>query len=91
VRQLAPHINIGEHESGRVFLEIGDYELFDFLDDFFVDECDLLYESRTGRPRPGGEIITMYFPVGVKASRIEECILRLSVSEIERIYSLNNP
>ncbi len=91
MRQLLPHISIGTHESGRVFLEIEDYELFDFIDDYLTEKCDIPCESRNSRERPGGEIITLYFPMGTTTQQIEEKLVELPTAEIIRIYSLNNP
>lgn len=35
--------------------------------------------------------MTMYFPLGVTATGLEECLCRLSPEEIERIYRLDIP
>jgi hypothetical protein len=34
--------------------------------------------------------ITMYFPLSVESAAVEQCLLKLSPAEIERIYRLNN-
>jgi hypothetical protein len=90
VKEILPHISIGTHESGCVVLEIEDYELFDFIDDYLTDDCDILYEARTVRERPGGEIITMYFSHSVSEREIERHLAKLAPEEIESIYKLNN-
>jgi hypothetical protein len=78
VNQILPYISVGLDDKNRCIVVVEDYELFDFIDDFLGDECDLPSEYRTAKERPGGEIITMYFP------------LTVTVEAIERIYKLNN-
>jgi hypothetical protein len=90
MRPLLPYIQIGRDEGGRVFLVIGDYELFDFISDYLGDECDLPHEYQKSAARHGGEIITMFFPLAVTPAEVEVHLLRLSPAEIERIYRLNN-
>jgi hypothetical protein len=90
MRQLLPHIQIGLDEESRVLLVVGDYELFDFISDFLGDDYDLPHEYQSSALRPGGEIVTMYFPLAVAATEVEEKLLKLSPQEIERIYRLNN-
>ena len=77
-------------DEDRCVVVVEDYELFDFVEDFLGEECDLSYEYRTRKKRPGGEIITMYFPFGVTPAVVEASLSRLSAAEIERIYRLNN-
>lgn len=90
VNQILPYISVGLDNENRCIVVVEDYELFDLIDDFLGEECDLLYESRTTKERPGGEIITMYFPLAVTREAIERNLLKLSPEEIERIYRLNN-
>jgi hypothetical protein len=90
VNQILPYISVGLDDKNRCIVVVEDYELFDFIDDFLGDECDLPYEYRTTKERPGGEIITMYFPLTVTPETIERNLLKLSPEEIERIYKLNN-
>lgn len=90
MKQLLPHIRIGLYERSRCLLVIDDYELFDFISDYLGDECDLPHESQSSKARPGGEVITMYFPTSVEPAAVEQCLLKLSPDEIERIYKLNN-
>lgn len=90
MKLLLPHIHIGSNAQGRVFLVVDDYELFDFISDYLGDECDLPHEYQSSVQRPGGEIITMYFPVSTAEVEVEQHLLKLSSQEIERIYKLNN-
>ena len=90
MKQILPHISVGSDDGDRCIVVVEDYELFDFVEDFLGEECGLSYEYRISRERPGGEIITMYFPLGVTPAVIEACLARLSAAEIERIHKLNN-
>jgi len=90
MKQVLPHVQIGLSDDGRVLVVVGDYELCDFIEDYLGDECDLPYEYRSTIERPGGEIITMYFPVSVRFSDVEANLAKLSPQRIEDIYRLNN-
>lgn len=90
MNQILPYVKLGLDEENRCIVVVEDYELFDFIDDFLADECDLTYEYRTSRPRPGGEVITMVFSPSVTRAAIEQNLLNLSPAEIVRIYKLNN-
>lgn len=90
MQQILPYISVGLDEGNRCIVVVEDYELFDFVEDFLCDEYDLSYEYRTSKERPGGEIITMFFPLGVSSGDIEVILSRLSPAEVERIYKLNN-
>lgn len=90
MKQVLPHIQIGLNEDNRCMVIVDDYELFDFISDYLGDGCDLPHEFQTSKTRPGGEIVTMYFPPLVTAAAIEQCLLKLAPTEVERIYGLNN-
>jgi len=90
VKQILPYISVGLDDEGRCVVVVEDYELFDFVEDFLGEECDLSYEYRISRKRPGRENISMYFPLGVTPAEVETSLSSLSPAEIERIYKLNN-
>ena len=90
MRQLFPHVQIGMDEDDRCIVVIDDYELFDFISDYLGEECDLPHECHLSTTRPGGEVISMFFPLSTPCAAIEACLSTLSRTEIERIYSLNN-
>lgn len=90
MNQILPYIHVGMDGDNRCIVVVEDYELFDFIEDFLGDECDLPYEYLSSRERPGGEVITMYFPLNVTPQVIKRNLLKLSPAEIERIYGLNN-
>jgi hypothetical protein len=90
MKQLLRLIQIGLYEESQCVLVIDDCELFDFISDYLGDECDLPHESQSLKTRPGGEVVAMYFPQSVASAAVEECLMKLSPIEIERIYSLNH-
>jgi len=90
VKQILPYTSVGLDDEGRCVVVVEDYELFNFVEDFLCENCDLSYEYRLSRERPGGEIISMYFPLGVTSAGVETSLSSLSPAEIERIYKLNN-
>ncbi|WP_372872860.1 hypothetical protein [Shewanella sp.] len=90
MEQLLPHIQISTDESGRVFLVVGDYELFDYIDDYLSDSFDIVYEYRKSAERVGGEIITMYFPSHISIAHLKSAVSSLTADEVEEIYHLNN-
>jgi hypothetical protein len=90
VKQILPYISVGLDEGTRCIVVVEDYELFDFVEDLLGDKCDLSYEYRSSKERPGGEIISMFFPLGVTPEVIEASLSGLSPAEVERIYKLNN-
>ena len=90
LKEVLPHIKIGLHETDQVVLIIDDYELFDFIDDYLTEECEISYEWWSSTERVGGEIITMCFSKAITIEQLESALLKLSPEMIESIYSLNN-
>jgi hypothetical protein len=90
VNQILPYISVGLNDEGRCIVIVEDSELFDLVDDFLNEECDVKAECFRSEDRPGGEIVTMYFPLGLAPATIEHHLLKLSPEEIKRIYALNN-
>ena len=90
MKQILPYISVGLDEGNRCVIVVEDDELFDFIEDFLGEECDLAYQYRTSKERPGGEIITMFFPLGVAPEIIEASLVNLSPAEVERVYKLNS-
>ncbi|MBQ5942920.1 MULTISPECIES: hypothetical protein [unclassified Massilia] len=74
MKEILPHISVGLDDSGRLVVIVDDYELFDFIDDYLGDECDLPQECHTSAERPGGEVITMYFSPSVTLEQLEQSL-----------------
>ncbi len=77
MKLLLPH-HIGLDGQRRVLLVIDDYELFDFISDYLGDDCDLRHEYQSSVQRPGGEIVTMYFPFSTTETEVAQHLLKLS-------------
>lgn len=90
MKKLLPHIFIDVCENGQIKLVVEDYELFDFIDDYLIETCELPYETISITKRVGGEIVVATFPPVITSAVIEESILQLSPEEVESIYRLNN-
>ena len=85
-----PHINYGTNDEGSLFVSIEDTELFDYIDDYLTEECDIEYDYMI--PSENNLISTykLIFSKNIKEKEIEAALSKLSITEIEKIYSLNN-
>jgi len=90
MKKILPHIEIGHDQYGAVAVSVEDYELFDFIDDYVTEECELDWESKSIGENEQGEIHTMYFNQKHTIEEVEAALLKLDQKEIERIYALNN-
>ena len=83
---LLPHIEIG-FEKGRVILEIHDVELSDFIEDYLTEKCEIAPEAIVSHK----ESVILYFDASMPLPKVREALMKLSPSEIESIYRVNNP
>ena len=85
-----PHIRVYQDEAGRPCLSADDYELFDMLQDYLAEDCELEFEEfyRTNWPREGDH--TIIIVSGITRDQLVDSIQKLDLDEIERIYLLNN-
>ncbi|QBF84275.1 hypothetical protein EXU30_17555 [Shewanella maritima] len=90
MKKILPHIEIGLDQYGAVKVSIEDYELFDFIDDYVTETCDLDWEDKTVHTNAQGEVHTMYFNLKHSLEQVESSLSKLSVKEINKIYALNN-
>jgi len=67
-------------------LQVDDTELFDFVEDFLTEQCDLDYQVVIGR-KPHAII----FPRGISIDTVNSALSQLDPNEIERIFRINNP
>ena len=83
------HISISESD-GHTVASVDDYELFDYLDDFFVEK-EIIEEFITKEVNQHGtEIYSLHFKTGITPQFVLQQLAELPVAEIERIYALNN-
>lgn len=90
MKDILPHIKIGTSAEGLVNLSIEDYELFDYIDDYLNEQCDIQYEYMSESDNPEEQVFTMYFSDKYNISEIESHLLNLEPKYLEEIYSLNN-
>ena len=86
-----PHVNIGTDTKGIIFVKVEDTEVFDYVDDYLTEECDIEYEHVVTSENNGIPIYTMYFPKETNIHVITTVLMTLSVMYIEKIYNINNP
>ena len=85
-----PHIKYGINDEGSLFVSVEDTELFHYIDDYLTEECDIEYEYMIPSENNGVSIYTLIFSKNIKEKEIEAALSKLSITEIEKIYSLNN-
>ena len=81
------HIIIGQNSSGEVYLDIDDYELMDYIDDYLYQECGIEYDCYQEREDGYHMIIGDSYSFG----HIKNLILKIPIQEIEEIYKLGHP
>lgn len=90
MNNLLPHIQIGLNKHGAVAVSVEDDELFDFIDDYVTQECDLDWKNKIVIENSQGEVHTMYFNLKHTLVEVEAALLKLKPEEIEKIYAINN-
>jgi hypothetical protein len=86
-----PHVNIGIDTKGIIFVTVEDTEVFDYVDDYLTEECDIEYEHVVTSENNDIPVYTMYFPKETNIHVITTVLMTLSVKNIEKIYNINNP
>ena len=71
-------------------MSVEDTELFDYVEDYLMEKCNIEYEFMAPSENNGVSIYTMYFSRSNNEKEIEEALSKLSKPEIERIYNINN-
>ncbi|MEQ8210665.1 MAG: hypothetical protein RH917_12615 [Lacipirellulaceae bacterium] len=84
------HITVTEAD-GRVVVIVDDYELFDFVEDYLIEDCDFdVPEFTTSFCRGNRQFNAMHFSTGISLQVVRDAVEALSTTEIERIWRLNN-
>ncbi len=86
-----PHINIGTNTEGNIFVSVEDTELFDYVEDYLIEKCNIEYEHVIPSESNGVPVYTMFFSKNIKEKDIESMLVKLPTVEIEEIYNINNP
>jgi len=86
--EYTTHISISECD-GHPVIAVDDYELFDFLDDFFVEQGIEPAFVSTAPGQNGPELHTIRFNSPHTAQSLLRLLGQIPASEIERVYALN--
>jgi hypothetical protein len=81
------HIRLIQLEDGVLYLEVDDYELNDFLEDYLWDNFHIESEYVA---HPSSSDNRSWYSKNVVAKNLIKALSQLDLSEIERIYKLNN-
>ena len=85
-----PHIILTLEDDNSVVLSIKDHELFDFVEDYFTEECDLGDKFLIIQSQNRSGTSSMHFGLKASLAEIEQALNKLDPKEILRIYALNN-
>lgn len=85
-----PHVKIIENNEKVVEVSVETVELFDFIEDYLIEECNLEYEYLEIKDNNGLSIHTMYFPKKIKKETIDTAIDKLDPKEIEEIFNIKS-
>ncbi|MCG8521912.1 MAG: hypothetical protein MI744_06875 [Pseudomonadales bacterium] len=88
MKKILPHIEIGLDQYGAVAVSVEDYELFDFIDDYVTEECDLDWQEKTVKEAAKGEVHTMYFNPKHSLAEVEVALLKLDPEKVEKYMRL---
>jgi len=86
--EYTAHISVSESD-GHPVITVDDYELFDFLDDFFVEQGLEPAFVSTAPGQNGQELHSIHFNSPHTAQSLLRLLGQIPVSEIERVYALN--
>ena len=87
--QTLPHIRV-ETDEDHVVVRVGDYELFDYVDDCLTEGWSLESAYLTESVENGQRVHSMHYPPSVRQEYVERAVSSLSRDEVERIWRLNN-
>lgn len=83
-----PHISLTELSDGLA-LEIEGVELFDYVEDFLIEENNIEYLSFSVKEVDGVQKYTMLFSKHIKLETLCEALSQLSPARIEEIFRIN--
>ena len=86
--EYTTHISISESD-GHPVITVDDYELFDFLDDFFVEQGLEPSFISTAPGQSGQELHSIHFNAPHTAPSLLLLLGRIPATEIERVHALN--
>ncbi len=84
------HIKVVQDNSGITKVEVEDTELFDFIEDYLTEDCDLKYDYMETSEKEALTIHTMFFQKKFPKEVIETALSKLETAQIESIFKINN-
>jgi hypothetical protein len=81
------HIRLVQFEDGVLCLEVDDYELNDFVEDYLWDNFQIESEYIAN---PSSSDNKSWYSKNIVAEDLIKALSQLDLNEIERIYKLNN-
>jgi hypothetical protein len=84
------HIRLKELQNHELCIEVDDYELWDFVQDYLWDNFQITEEHVEHSSANDSKLNRSYFAADVKSDDLIKALLQLDVQEVERIYRLNN-
>jgi len=85
-----PHISLGNSADGRVTVTTDDTEVYDLVEDYLVEKCNLEPEEVLFSEANAVQAHTMFFPRTVTKEHLQGALEKLDADEIERVFRLNN-
>lgn len=85
-----PYIEIKNSGSNQIVLEIEDTEVFDFIEDYLIEQCDIHYDRLEVSKQKGISIYRLSFLEKFTREELESHLAKLDPFEIEMIYRINN-
>ncbi|PJZ41704.1 hypothetical protein CH370_09715 [Leptospira kmetyi] len=90
MKQL-PYIDICRREDNVLIVKVEDAELFDYIEDYLIENCNISeYSYMETEILNGKNIYKITFHNTKEFDSIEENLLKLNPKDLIEIYKLNN-
>ena len=87
---ILPHVEIGLGDDDIIKVSVEDYELFDFVEDYIIEQCNLNYLYMIPSENRCGNVYTMFFDNEIGVSTLQDLLMKLDPQELKSIYLINN-
>jgi len=84
-----PNLKI-EVIGGHVVLLVEDTEVFDYVEDFLIEEHNLMYSFVVIGEANGVKTYTLHFQETSDPTKLQTAVDAIDPDELQRIWSLNN-
>jgi len=90
MNDLLPYIVLHTNKDKSTDIHINDWELFDYVEDYFIENCGIEFEYFSESKKEEKTIYTMHFSNEYETTEIGQFLSRLDSEKIKEIFSLNN-